>query len=94
MNKQPFYNYIADYKIRSGEDFFNVFQIPCVCVKNEQDGARLVKQFLIKQGYAPEIIVNVSGNYTLDELQLIAEGKLYSKQMLIDCLKHSPIGFM
>lgn len=40
-----FYNYIADYKNRSGEDFHNEFQIPKSAVKDETDGALCIKDF-------------------------------------------------
>lgn len=89
-----FYNYIADYKNRSGEDFHNEFQIPKSAVKDETDGAKQIKAFLIGKGYTPEIIVSVKGNYTLEELQQLAAGELYSRQTLIDSLKQSPIQFM
>lgn len=94
MNIQLFYNYIADYKDRSGKDYYNVFKIPSFGVTDEQDGAKQIKAFLIGKGYTPEIIVSVKGNYTLEELQQLAAGKLYSRQTLIDSLKQSPIQFM
>lgn len=48
-----FYNYIADYKNRSGEDFHNEFQIPKSAVKDETDGALCIKDFCLKTDTHP-----------------------------------------
>lgn len=50
MQKNIFYNYIADYKDRSGNDLHNIFQIPTFAIKGEQDGAMAVKGFLLANG--------------------------------------------
>lgn len=91
MNSQLFYNYIADYKDRSGKDYYNVFKIPSFCVTDEQDGARYIKAALINDGYTPLAIVNVAGDYSMEELQQLADGKLYPRNVLVDNLKQSPI---
>ena len=44
-----------------------------------------VKGFLLANGYTPMVIVSVTGDYTMDELERMAEGKLYSKEFLADC---------
>lgn len=51
MQKNLFYNYIVDYKDRSGNDLHNIFQIPTFAIKGEQDGAMAVKGFLLANGY-------------------------------------------
>lgn len=50
MQKNLFYNYIADYKDRSGNDLHNIFQIPTFAIKDEQDGAMAVKGLLLANG--------------------------------------------
>ena len=77
-----FYNYIADYKDNSGENFYNEFQIPKAAVKDETDGAKALKVMLEKQGFIVTAITFIKGNYTLEELSLLAEGKLISKEDL------------
>lgn len=91
MNNNLFYNYIVDYIDRNGKDYYNIFQIPSFCVTNEQNGARQIKAMLINQGHTPKIIVCAKGDYSMDELKLLAEGRLYSKQTLIEGLKNAPI---
>lgn len=91
MQKNLFYNYIADYKDRSGNDLHNIFQIPTFAIKDEQDGAMAVKGFLLSNGYTPMVIVSVTGDYTMDELERMAEGKLYSKEFLADCIRGAQV---
>ena len=86
-----FYNYIADYTDRNGKDFHNEFQIPKSAVKDETDGARSIKGYLLNNGYIPRIIVCVKGNYTMAELKRLAEGKLCPRETLINCIKAAEI---
>lgn len=77
-----FYNYIADYKDSSGNNFHNEFQIPKSTVKDETDGALCIKDFLLENGYTPVAILNIKGDLTMTELKKISEGKLFSPQTL------------
>lgn len=75
-NKKPFiYNYVADYKTADGQDRHQSFQMPSFSVSSPADGARALKHMLIKQGYAPVAIVYIKGNYTIAELDAMADGK-------------------
>lgn len=82
-----FYNYIADYKDSSGNDFHNEFQIPKSTVKDETDGALCIKDFLLENGYTPVAILNIKGDFTMAELKKISEGKLFSSQTLRESIE-------
>lgn len=91
MQNTLFYNYIADYRDRNGKDFYNTFQIPTFQLKDETDGAKSVKGYLLNNGYIPRTIVCVKGNYTMAELKRLAEGKLCPRETLINCIKAAEI---
>lgn len=90
MQKNLFYNYIADYKDRSGNDLHNIFQIPTFAIKDEQDGAMAVKGLLLANGYTPVAIFSVRGDCTMEELARMTEGKLYSKK-IASCIRKADI---
>ena len=85
-----FYNYIADYKNRSGEDFHNEFQIPKSAVKDETDGALCIKE----NGYTPVVILNIKGDFTMAELKKISEGKLFSHKTLTESIKKAEFRYL
>jgi hypothetical protein len=89
-----FYNYIADYKNRSGEDFHNEFQIPKSAVKDETDGALCIKDFLLENGYTPVVILNIKGDFTMAELKKISEGKLFSHKTLNESIKKAEFRYL
>lgn len=89
-----FYNYIAGYKNRSGEDFHNEFQIPKSAVKDETDGALCIKDFLLENGYTPVVILNIKGDFTMAELKKISEGKLFSHKTLTESIKKAEFRYL
>lgn len=89
-----FYNYIADYKDNSGENFYNEFQIPKAAVKDETDGALCIKDFLLEKGYTPVAILNIKGNFTMAELRKIADGKMFSHKTLTDSIKKAEFKYI
>lgn len=80
--KMLFYNYVADYKDKQGNSYYKAFQIASFTVGSPKDGAKALKIMLEEQGFIMTAITIIKGNYTLEQLSLLAEGKLVSKEGL------------
>lgn len=76
------YNYVVDYKDKQGKDYNRAFQIAAFTVGSPKDGAKALKEMLEEQGFKTIAITFIKGNYTLEQLSLLAEGKLVSKEDL------------
>lgn len=82
MKKQFLYNFMVDYKTISGTDMHQCFQVPAFCVKNNRVAAEVLKKHLLSIGYTPVVIIEVSGNLNMEELERIQEGEI----PLSDCV--------
>ena len=76
------YNYVVDYKDKQGKDYNQAFQIANFIVGSPKNGAKALKVMFEEQGFIIVAITFIKGNYTLEELSLLAEGKLISKEDL------------
>lgn len=72
---QLFYNFMADYKTKTGADMHQCFQMPTIFAENGEEAAQLLIEQLIQRGYTPIVIVEVSGNLSMIDLQNIQDGK-------------------
>lgn len=71
-----FYNYVVDYKNKDDQNLHRCFKIPTSCVRSAEDGARGLKEILERQGHIPFLIVEITGEYSFEELNAMADGKM------------------
>lgn len=72
---QLFYNFMADFKTKSGADRHQCFQIPTISVRDNEEAVQALSEYLKHCGYIPIAIVEVSGNLSMQDLQNIQDGK-------------------
>lgn len=72
---QLFYNFMADFKTKSGADMHQCFQIPMIFVRDDEEAVQALSEYLKNCGYISTAIIEVSGNLSMQDLQNIQDGK-------------------
>lgn len=86
-----FYNYITNYQDKYGQDLHRCFKVPTFCVRSAEDGVRGLKEMLEQQGHIPIFIVQAKGEYSFEELNAMADGKI---EIPVEALKGNNIAFI
>lgn len=68
-----FFNFIADYKTASGMDMHGAFKALAIPGMTERAAAQMLADDLRNKGYTPTSILGIDGDYTLQELNTIAD---------------------
>ena len=76
------FNFIVDYKTKDGQDKHQAFQVFALKGMTKVSAANLITDQLKKQGYYPTSVLIINGDYTLPELEAMADNPVIAEQYL------------